>query len=92
MKPFEDRGEAGREGSRSRTLFIGDRFGGDGEGDGDDRIFSLEFLVLSIFFFFVDLLKKLGRTIEMTDGGENSTGCRKAYVGLFLMPLFLVSH
>ena len=80
MKPFGERGEAGREDSRSRTLFIGDLLGGDGEGEGDDRRFSFECLVLSIFFFFGDLLKKLGRTIEMTEGGENSTGCRKAYV------------
>ena len=70
MKPFGDRGEAGREVSRSRTLLIGDLFGGDGDGEGDGRRFSFDCLVLSIFFFFRDLLKKLGRTIEMTEGVE----------------------
>ena len=59
---------------------MGDLFGGEGDREGDGRRFSFESLLRSIFFFFGDLLKKLGRTIEMTQVGANRTGCGRAYI------------
>lgn len=82
MKALGDRGDVGLKESRSRTDFTGDFFDCDGGGEGDVLTFSLAVLVLvlSIVFFFGDLLKRLERTIENDVGGVSSTSRGKAYV------------